>query len=77
MGAIARLGAVSLDSADAGALAEFYRQLLDLEIHLELAVDDLDQAEAAAVALGRSRPTPNPCPRAGGCSSTLPATRSA
>ena len=30
--AIARLGAVSLDSADPAALAAFYRRLLDLEV---------------------------------------------
>ena len=91
MTAHARLAAVSLDSADPAALAEFYRRLLDLEImfatedfvalqgagvlltmqrvadhvppdwpegpvkkqvHLELAVTDLDAAEADAVTLG-------------------------
>lgn len=91
MAAIARLGAVSLDTPDPAGLAAFYRQLLDLEvlfetddmvalkgaailittqrvgahqppdwpgdgipkqIHLELSVTDLDDAEAQAVAIG-------------------------
>jgi hypothetical protein len=91
MVAIARLAAVSLDSAEPSTLAAFYHQLLDLEVmfesedfialrgagillttqrvmdhrppdwpqgdvpkqlHLELAVTDLDEAEAQAVALG-------------------------
>ncbi len=94
MTAIARLAGVSLDSADPVQLADFYRQLLSLEIfletedfvalkgagvlitaqrvadhvpatwptgsvpkqlHLELAVEDLDAAEDRAVALGASR----------------------
>lgn len=35
--AIARFGAVSLDSADPGRLAEFYRQLLDFRVVYESA----------------------------------------
>jgi Glyoxalase-like domain len=101
MAAIARLGAISLDSADPARLADFYRQLLDLEImfesddfialsgakvpltvqrvtdhqppswpsgdipkqlHLELAVDDLDASEAAAVALGATKADTQPAP---------------
>jgi hypothetical protein len=91
MAAVARLAAVSLDTNDPSGLADFYRELLDLEVmldspdlvvlkgaailmtmqrvdghrapdwpdgatpkqmHLELAVTDLDQAEAQAVAVG-------------------------
>jgi catechol 2,3-dioxygenase-like lactoylglutathione lyase family enzyme len=91
MAAIARLAAVSLDTDDLPGLADFYRELLDLEvmletdtfvaltgaailltvqkvdehrapdwpegatpkqIHLELAVTDLDEAEGQAVAIG-------------------------
>ena len=98
---IARLGGVSLDTADPARLAAFYRELLGLEVlydsdefvalqgagillsaqrvddhvpptwpsgdvpkqmHLELAVDDLDAAEAAAIALGASRPDDQPSP---------------
>jgi hypothetical protein len=35
MAAIAKLGAVSLDSSDPAGLAAFYRQLLDLEVYFE------------------------------------------
>jgi Glyoxalase-like domain len=91
MTAIARLAAVSLDTDDPPGLAEFYRELLDLEVlietdafivlkggailvalmkvddhrapdwpegatpkqmHLELAVTDLDTSEAQAIAIG-------------------------
>lgn len=91
MTAIARLAAVSLDTNDPAGLAEFYRELLDLEVlietdtfvvlkggailmtmqqvddhrppdwpegatpkqmHLELAVTDLDASEAQAIAVG-------------------------
>jgi Glyoxalase-like domain len=101
MTAIARLAGVSLDAKDPSRLAEFYRQLLDLEayfatddfvalkgagillttqrvenhvpadwpagpapkqIHLELAVDDLDAAESAALALGATRAPQQPAP---------------
>ena len=97
----ARLAAVSLDSSDPAALADFYRQLLGLElyfesedfvalkgagillttqrvadhvppdwpgaavpkqIHLELAVQDLETAEAEALALGATRPDQQPNP---------------
>jgi hypothetical protein len=98
--AIARLGAVSLDGDDPKALAEFWRDLLELEvmfesedfvalkgagvlittqrvadhqppdwpqtavpkqIHLELAVSDLEAAEMRAVELGavKSQTQPN------------------
>lgn len=99
--AIAKLGAVSLDSPDPTGLASFYRQLLDLEVffesddfvalkgagilittqrvdehvvpswptgpapkqlHLELAVTDLDKAEAAALALGAVKADTQPSP---------------
>ncbi len=101
MTAIARLAAVSLDSADPAALAEFYRALLGLEVmfesddfialqgagifvttqrvehhqpptwpddgvpkqmHLELAVADLDDAEAQAVAIGAVKLDQQPNP---------------
>ncbi len=101
MAAIARLGAVSLDSSDPTVLATFYRELLDLEvmfetesfialkgaavlltvirvedhrapdwpnatvpkqIHLELAVDDLEAAEAGALAIGATKPDTQPAP---------------
>ncbi len=101
MAAIARLAAVSLDSADPAALAAFYRELLDLEVmfesddfialqgagiilttqrvadyeapdwpsgpagkqvHLELAVTDLDDSEAKAVAIGAVKPEVQPSP---------------
>jgi hypothetical protein len=101
MAAIARLGAISLDSADPAVLADFYRQLLGLEVmfespdfialsgakvpltvqrvadhqppswpsgevpkqlHLELAVDELDASEAAAVALGATKAETQPSP---------------
>ena len=101
MAAIARLGAISLDSADPVQLADFYRQLLDLQImfesddfialsgakvpltvqrvtdhrapswpggdipkqlHLELAVDDLDASESAALALGATKADTQPSP---------------
>ena len=103
MAAIARLGAVSLDSSDPVALSTFYRELLDLEVmfetedfvalkgaavlltvqrvedhqppdwpnarvpkqvHLELAVSDLDAAEAGALALGATKPDVQPMPDA-------------
>ena len=96
-----RLAAVSLDSSDPAALADFYRQLLGLElyfesedfvalkgagillttqrvadhvppdwpgaavpkqIHLELAVQDLETAVAVALALGATRPDQQPNP---------------
>lgn len=101
MTAFPRLAGVSLDSADPKQLADFYRQLLGLElyfesdhfvalkgagilvttqrvedhvpanwpsgpapkqIHLELAVDDLDAAESAALALGATRAAEQPAP---------------
>jgi catechol-2,3-dioxygenase len=101
MSPVARLAAVSLDSSDPKTLADFYRQLLELEtffesdgfialkgagilmtmqlvedhqaptwpeagipkqIHLELAVSDLDEAEAAAVALGARKAESQPAP---------------
>lgn len=101
MTAIARLGGVSLDSADPARLADFYRQLLGLDVfletddfvalkgagilitaqrveghvpatwpdglvpkqlHLELAVDDLDSAETMALALGAIRAIQQPAP---------------
>ena len=101
MTAVARLAGVSLDTADPALLAEFYRQLLDLDLylksddfvalrgagilltaqrveghvpadwptgpvpkqlHLELAVDDLDAAEVSALALGASRAPEQPDP---------------
>jgi catechol-2,3-dioxygenase len=96
-----RLGGVSLDTDDPGKLAEFYRQLLGLDvyietddvvalkgagilltamrvenhvrpdwptgpvpkqIHLELAVDDLEAAETRALALGATRGVMQPGP---------------
>jgi len=96
-----RLAAVSLDSADPAGLADFYRQLLDLElyfasedfvalkgagvllttqrvadhvppdwpggpvpkqIHLELAVQDLESAESEALALGATKADEQPNP---------------
>jgi Glyoxalase-like domain len=99
MAAIARLAAVSLDTDDPPGLAEFYRELLDLEVlietdafialtgaailmtmqkvddhrapdwpdgvtpkqlHLELSVSDLDEAEAQAVAIGAVKATAQP-----------------
>jgi len=101
MTAIARLAAVSLDTSEPTVLADFYRQLLDLEVlfeadtfialkgaavlltvqrvddhrppewptgavpkqlHLELAVDDLDAAEARAIALGAAKGSEQPSP---------------
>jgi len=101
MTAIARLGAVSLDSDDPNSLALFWRGLLELEvlfesvdfvalkgagvlittqrvanhqppdwpettipkqIHLELAVTDLDGAEGRAVELGATQATTQPNP---------------
>ncbi len=101
MAAIARLGAVSLDSPDPIGLSRFYGQLLDLEVmfesedfvalkgggilltmqrvsdhrppdwpsgpvpkqlHLELAVDDLDDAEAKAMAIGATKAEAQPSP---------------
>jgi hypothetical protein len=101
MTAIARLGAVSLDSDDPNSLALFWRGLLELEvlfesvdfvalkgagvlittqrvanhqppdwpettipkqIHLELAVTDLDGAEGRAVELGATKATTQPNP---------------
>ena len=101
MTAIARLAAVSLDTSEPAVLADFYRQLLDLEVlfeadtfialkgaavlltvqrvddhrppewptgavpkqlHLELAVDDLDAAEARAIALGAAKGSEQPSP---------------
>jgi catechol-2,3-dioxygenase len=95
------LAAVSLDSSDPAGLADFYRQLLDLElyfesedfvalkgagvllttqrvadhvppewpsgsvpkqIHLELAVEDLESAESAALGLGATRAGEQPNP---------------
>ena len=101
MAPIARLAAVSLDCSDPKALADFYRNLLDLDtffesdgfvalkgagilmtmqqvddhrmpnwpdgavpkqIHLELAVEDLDEAEAAALAIGAQKADRQPSP---------------
>lgn len=101
MTVVARLGGVSLDTADPVRLAEFYRGLLGLEVllqgddvvalwgagvlltiqrvehhvppdwptgtvpkqlHLDLAVDDLDAAEAVALALGATLGSPQPDP---------------
>ncbi len=101
MPAIGRLAAISLDTSDPAGLADFYRQLLDLELmfesedfvalqgaavllttqrvadhrppdwpgsdvpkqlHLELAVDDLDDAEARALAIGARRADAQPSP---------------
>jgi hypothetical protein len=101
MTAVARLAAVSLDSSDPSGLAEFYRQLLDLEVfftsddfvalkgagvlitmqrvegyvrpdwptgpipkqvHLELAVQDLEAAERGALALGATKADAQPNP---------------
>ena len=101
MTAIARLAAVSVDTSEPTVLADFYRQLLDLEVlfeadtfislkgaavlltvqrvddhrppewptgavpkqlHLELAVDDLDAAEARAIALGAAKGSEQPSP---------------
>jgi hypothetical protein len=101
MAAIAKLGAVSLDSSDPAGLSAFYRQLLDLEvhfesegivalkgagilvtmqkvddysppdwpsgsagkqIHLELSVDDLDEAETKALAIGARKADTQPNP---------------
>jgi len=96
-----RLAAVSLDSSDPAGLADFYRQLLGLElyfespdfvalrgagvllttqrvadhvrpdwpsgpapkqIHLELAVQDLEAAESTALALGATKADEQPNP---------------
>ncbi|MEO8828649.1 VOC family protein [Lapillicoccus sp.] len=96
-----RLGAISLDSDDPAALAQFYRELLGLtptwqsedfvalkgagvlltiqrdsdlrrttwpdgpvpkQMHLELAVDDLDVAEHRAIALGATKAEHQPQP---------------
>jgi hypothetical protein len=101
MTAVARLGAVSLDTSDPAGLAAFYRELLELEVlfetddfvalkgagillttqkvedhrapdwpsdgtpkqlHLELAVTDLDAAEAKALAIGAVKPEAQPSP---------------
>jgi hypothetical protein len=101
MTAVARLAAVSLDTSDPSGLAEFYRQLLDLEVffasddfvalkgagvlitmqrvdgyvrpdwpagpvpkqlHLELAVQDLEAAEEGARALGATKADAQPNP---------------
>jgi len=98
---VARLAAVSLDSADPAGLADFYRQLLGLDlmfesedfvalrgagillttqrvadhvptdwpgatvpkqIHLELAVQDLEDAESAALDLGATKADTQPNP---------------
>jgi catechol 2,3-dioxygenase-like lactoylglutathione lyase family enzyme len=101
MTAIASLGAVSLDCDDPASLAQFYAELLGLEIgfssddfvalptggpwltfqrvdhhqpptwpaddvpkqlHLELAVTDLDEAEASTLALGATKADTQPDP---------------
>jgi len=101
MTALARLAAVSLDATDPAGLADFYRQLLGLEVmfetedfvalqgggvllttqrvadhvapdwpassvpkqmHLELAVTDLAEAEAGALALGATKADTQPNP---------------
>jgi hypothetical protein len=101
MTATARLGAVSLDSDDPNSLAEFWRELLELEIvfesedffalsgadvlittqrvanhqppdwpettipeqiHLELAVSDLNAVEGRAVGLGATKASAQPNP---------------
>jgi len=53
MTAIARLAAVSLDSSDPAALAEFYRQLLGLETMFES--DDFVALKGAGVYLTTQR----------------------
>ena len=100
MGAIAKLGAISIDTSDPVGLSAFYRELLDLEVlfesdafialkggpvligvqkvddyqppawpdglpkqlHLELAVSDLDEAETKVLAIGASKPDTQPNP---------------
>jgi catechol 2,3-dioxygenase-like lactoylglutathione lyase family enzyme len=101
MTAVARLAGVSLDAEDPAKLADFYRQLLGLDLylesddfvalrgagilvtaqrveghvradwpsgpapkqlHLELAVDDLDAAELTALELGATRAIEQPAP---------------
>ncbi|MGV9677347.1 VOC family protein [Nocardia sp. NPDC003482] len=101
MAAIAKFGAIALDSRDPRRLAEFYRALLDFEIryesdelvalqgagifltiehvadheppdwpdnkipkqmHLDLFVPDLDEAEQAAIACGATKPAFQPSP---------------
>ena len=101
LSAIARLAGISLDTTNPAQLAEFYRQLLGLELylqsddfvalkgvgilvtaqrvenhvpadwptgpvrkqlHLEMAVDDLDVAEKGALALGATRALLQPDP---------------
>jgi catechol 2,3-dioxygenase-like lactoylglutathione lyase family enzyme len=97
----ARLGGISLDCSDTRELADFYRELLGLELamesdefvalkgsglyvttqkvddyqapdwpdnatpkqlHLELSVTDLDEAEAAAIGLGATKASSQPSP---------------
>ena len=49
MSAVARLAAVSIDTADPKPVSEFYRQLLDLEVFFES--DDFVALKGAAVLL--------------------------
>ena len=99
--ALVRLAGVSLDTDDPHRLADFYRQLLGLEVfldvddvvalkgagfllttqrveghvppswpdgatpkqmHLDIAVDDLEAAESLALSLGATRAARQPCP---------------
>ncbi|HTJ68344.1 MAG TPA: VOC family protein [Actinospica sp.] len=99
--ALVRLAGVSLDTDDPHRLADFYQQLLDLEVfldvddvvalkgagfllttqrvegyvppswpdgatpkqmHLDIAVDDLEAAESLALSLGATRAAHQPCP---------------
>ena len=53
MGAIAKLGAVSLDSSDPTGLASFYRQLLDLEVMFES--DDFVALKGAGILITTQR----------------------
>lgn len=100
MAAIAKLGAISLDTSDMATLSTFYRELLDLEVlfesdtftalkggpvlltvqrvddhqppvwpgglpkqmHLELSVTDLDEAEAKTLAIGATKADTQPNP---------------
>jgi catechol-2,3-dioxygenase len=101
MTTIARLAGVTLDSSDPHRLADFYRQLLGLEVflddedyvalkgggvlltthrveghvppnwpsgptpkqmHLDVAVDDIERAESLALSLGATRASYQPSP---------------
>jgi hypothetical protein len=63
---VARTGVVTLDCAEPGPLAEFWAAMLEAgvpkQLHLDLAVTDLDAAQSEAQRLGAAPAAVQPAP---------------